>query len=334
MNDKKFKLFQCCVPVKGAKNGLIIDFQRKTLHKVPNQIIDLIEEYSEKNIYGLFTDFRKSKAILKNYIRYFLSNELLIVSENTEDYPSLDRNFTKPYILDTIGCEIDASFDFFEFLIKNESNELGVNALKLILKNNEINNLIKINALLETSKIKNVVIYLEYCKEKLSSIKSLIIDNPRILQVVFYNCNTENESSLIEEKFCYEKQSLEKIFYNISIEHASDFVLDIDIYHEALHHNLMFNRTVFIDAFGNIRKHFSDPKSYGKIIKNSIKKVITNEEFSAFWNITKDEIEICKDCEFRYVCPDGRIPQRVDSEKSNYKSNTHCNYDPYHSTWN
>lgn len=333
MKNKTFKLFQCCIPVKGIKNGVIIDFQRKALHKVPNQIIDLIEEYSKKDIYSLFYDFNKSKKTLKNYIRYFIENELLIVSNQTENYPRLNNTFYKPAFVDNIKIEIDDFSSILEKFFENEINDLGTNSVKLILKNNEVENLIKLNTLLEESKIKVVVLYLEYSEVKFSQLKSIIVSNPRISMVIFYNFDSEIPPNIDRSMFYFEKPSLEEIFENKIIESASDFALDIEIYLEALHHNLMFNKTVFIDSFGNIKRHLEDPKTYGNINKNKVIETINNNEFNTFWNINKDQIEVCKDCEFRYICPDGRIPHKTQSENVNYTFNTNCNYDPYQGVW-
>lgn len=334
MKNRKFKLFQCCIPVKGIKNGIIIDFQRKTLHKVPNQIIDLIAEYSEKDIYTLFYDFNKSKNTLKNYIHYFIENELVIISDQTENYPPLNNAFLKPAFIDTVKIEIDNFSDFFVLFFEKEINELGVNSIKLILKNNEIENLIKINVLLEVSKINALVLYLEYSEEKISKLKPIISDDPRISKVIFYNFDSEISTPIDHEKFYFEKLSLEEIFENENIESPSDFILDIDIYLEALNHNLMFNKSIFIDSLGNTKKHLKDPENYGNIAKNNILEIIKNDNFNEFWNISKDQIEVCKDCEFRYVCPDGRIPEKIKSEKFDYTFNTSCNYDPYQGIWN
>lgn len=333
MRNKRFKLFQCCIPVKGIKNGVVLDLQRKAIHKVPNQIIDLIAEYSEKDLYTLFNDFSSSKKTLKKYVNYFLQNELLIVADQIDQYPDISTDFSKPARVDVVNIEVDSFQDFHQNFFSNEIDQLGVNSIKIILKDNEIENLIKITNLLEISKLRIIVVFLKYDEEKITALKSIASDNARISQIVFHDYNNNVNTKITDEKFYFETLPLNKIFENKSIESPSDFVLDIETYHEALNHNLMFNKSIFIDALGNIKRHLEDDEILGNINQNKTTDIIKNEAFSSFWNITKDQVKICQDCEFRYICPDGRIPQKSSSEQFNYNFNTSCNYDPYQGTW-
>lgn len=60
-------------------------------------------------------------------------------------------------------------------------------------------------------------------------------------------------------------------------------------------------------------------------------KIISLPKCSNLWNITKDQIEVCKNCEFRYICPDNRIPLK--RKENDYYHQTDCNYDPYKNKW-
>jgi hypothetical protein len=47
--------------------------------------------------------------------------------------------------------------------------------------------------------------------------------------------------------------------------------------------------------------------------------------------VRKDDIEVCKDCEFRYICTDCRIFKNDSNDI--YSKPKKCNYDPYTNTW-
>jgi SPASM domain peptide maturase of grasp-with-spasm system len=334
MRNLQFKLFQCCIPVKGIKNGIIIDFQRKIIHKVPNPVIDILEEYLKKNIYELFKDYNSSSEILKLYIRYFLENELIILSNEIDSYPAINDEFFQPVILDSMFLEIDTVTFHLENFLRLELNKLGLNYLKIILRNNDISNVHKILSALEVSKIKAIVLYLEYSEDILLQLESTVINDPRVLNVVFFNFNHQIDKLVFSEKFIFEELPIEEILYENKIRDLNSFVLDIDLYHEALNFNLMFNKSVFIDLFGNIKRHKEDINNYGNIQKNEIDKIVNKEDFKLFWKISKDQIEICKDCEFRYICPDNRIPYKSNLKALNYDLKSTCNYDPYEGKWN
>ncbi len=75
----------------------------------------------------------------------------------------------------------------------------------------------------------------------------------------------------------------------------------------------------------NLETNLETIKKLG-IIK-SLLSIISNQTFQEYWNISKGKIEVCRDCEFRYVCNDGRIPLKRD-EKMYYFEES-CTYDPY-----
>jgi len=55
---------------------------------------------------------------------------------------------------------------------------------------------------------------------------------------------------------------------------------------------------------------------------------INNEELR---NITKDQINICKDCEYRYFCTDCRAYK--EDPDDNFSKPLKCGYDPYQGQW-
>ncbi|MET3026039.1 grasp-with-spasm system SPASM domain peptide maturase [Flavobacterium sp. UW10123] len=335
MRNKQFNLFQCCKPVKGIKKGIIVDLQRKIIHKVPNQILDILEEYSQKNIYDLFADFNASKDILKSYIRYFIDNELVILSDNISEYPALSEDFLSPTVLESLSIEIENWTHYLDDFFKIKVNQLGLDAIKIIIKNTDIECLANVIGSLETSKVKAVVLYIEYSSDNMLKIEPLILDNPRILNVVFYNVTQQINQDVLNEKFSFDKAAtVQEILYRNTIQDQNSFVLDVNLYHEALKHNLMFNRTLYIDSSGNIKLHGEDLKIYGNIQKQEITEIIEHVDFKLFWSIGKDQTQVCKNCEFRYICPDNRIPYKESPQEFEYKFKTKCNYDPYQGKWN
>lgn len=62
--------------------------------------------------------------------------------------------------------------------------------------------------------------------------------------------------------------------------------------------------------------------------KYSLKEVLENQLFPNFWSLSKDCIEVCKDCEFRYVCHECRPLSQSLEKRGNI-----CRYDPYKGKW-
>ena len=53
--------------------------------------------------------------------------------------------------------------------------------------------------------------------------------------------------------------------------------------------------------------------------------------FKSLWGIKKENIDVCKDCEFRHLCTDCRAiimePENIFSQPAK------CNYNPYLAKW-
>ncbi|NJL76349.1 MAG: hypothetical protein HC892_16370 [Saprospiraceae bacterium] len=70
----------------------------------------------------------------------------------------------------------------------------------------------------------------------------------------------------------------------------------------------------------------------GHINKVSLREPLLGNPFKRAWKIKKDDVKICKDCEFRYICSDCRAYTEVDNDL--YSKPLKCGYDPYIGTWN
>lgn len=75
-------------------------------------------------------------------------------------------------------------------------------------------------------------------------------------------------------------------------------------------------------------------RSYGNVMDCSIEKVVSSRLASETRLLTKDCIEICRDCEFRYACFDCRVKAHGASANNNFLAKPpNCTYDPYLGVW-
>ena len=63
----------------------------------------------------------------------------------------------------------------------------------------------------------------------------------------------------------------------------------------------------------------------------TLKDVIKTDEVKKKWNINKDRLLVCKDCEYRYMCVDSRYPIEIGDNQ--WKFNSECHYNPYIAKW-
>ena len=110
-----------------------------------------------------------------------------------------------------------------------------------------------------------------------------------------------------------------------------NFVNNLPFFTEAQHHNTCLNRKICIDENGDIRNCPAMKKSYGNIRDTTLKEAIEKPGFKDCWTICKDQIDVCKDCEFRYMCTDCRA--FIKDPENLYSQPAKCTYNPYICLW-
>jgi hypothetical protein len=107
------------------------------------------------------------------------------------------------------------------------------------------------------------------------------------------------------------------------------FTVDIRLYMESRFYNNFYNRKLVVDNADNILNNVGG-EIIGKLQKGELDKLMASKSFFKYWEIKKDSIEVCKDCEHRYMCVDARVPVNSNGKWSFI---TECSYNPYTGEW-
>jgi hypothetical protein len=73
-----------------------------------------------------------------------------------------------------------------------------------------------------------------------------------------------------------------------------------------------------------------DGKTY--FLEVNLKDITSDSRFQTLWSVSKDLVQTCKDCEFRYNCLDCRVYTKGEGNEKLEKP-AKCKYDPYTSKW-
>ncbi len=79
-------------------------------------------------------------------------------------------------------------------------------------------------------------------------------------------------------------------------------------------------------AFDDLNCH-SMKESYGNIRDTTLREALEKPDFKKYWNINKDQIKVCRDCEFRYICTDCRA--YIEDPENIHSKPLKCGYSPY-----
>lgn len=115
----------------------------------------------------------------------------------------------------------------------------------------------------------------------------------------------------------------------------NDIQANLTFFSESLKFNTYFNRKLFIGEFGEIKNAPECTESYGNIEEldsaDDLFNIVTSSGFQKYWRVHKELIDVCKECEFRHMCLDNRVPEkRKDNE---WYHTSECEYNPFIGKW-
>jgi len=70
----------------------------------------------------------------------------------------------------------------------------------------------------------------------------------------------------------------------------------------------------------------------GNVRDKPLKEIMENKEAARYWHLSKDGINICRDCEYRYCCFDCR-PLAMNERSRLTLRGEYCTYNPYAGVW-
>lgn len=117
-------------------------------------------------------------------------------------------------------------------------------------------------------------------------------------------------------------------FHENNKMNIGELQVDIHNFFYSRQFNPCLGHQVAIDIGGEIRPCLWSSIELGHIARHNLKDLIIAGTFDKYWTLSKDEIEVCKDCECRYNCLDCRVFGEETETMSTAKP-LFCDYDPY-----
>jgi SPASM domain peptide maturase of grasp-with-spasm system len=334
--DKYFLLFSNCIPVKGANRSVIVDVQREEMFFIPNDFYELVKELNQDTYNEVCSAYdEESVEYLNNYIEYLISNELGFWTDTPSFFPAMSLNWDSPSIITNAIVDVKSDSNHPWKKIFNELEDLGCKDIQLrfydFINPAELSNILD---LLDKRRIKSVEIILKFDEVYKKRFALALTKKYLRIRTLYFHSSPKNDvyvmndgkTALAMGNIVYIKQTIS------SNEHCGQinpgfFTFGISSFSEAVNFNSCLNRKVSIDYNGDLKNCPTLNKVFGNVNTDLISEVL-NSDFTRLWYINKDQINICKDCEFRYVCTDCRGFLDNDFQKPKK-----CTYDPYISQW-
>lgn len=332
---KYFKLFSCVVLVKGATNSILIDLQRNQILKVSTFFLEVESYLLNSNINECIEIIGHDKEdLLLELLTNLIELELGHLTNYPKTFPQIETVLMTPFLITNMIIDYnDFVLDTFNVgkNLFDQIVQLNIPHLQLRIYNKySVEALSQLAIYLKGSRIVSIELYLTYSDDCIpKDFQNLMDANLSIAQILVFN-SKENKN------FKYRSMYVHYLTQCLRLEccgvvSQEYFVSTTKFYLLSKNYNSCLYRKIAIDVNGNIKNCPSMVNDFGNVNSKSLVDVIQDSEFTKLWDINKDKIHVCKDCEFRYICTDCRA--YVDKPSDILSKPLKCGYNPYDSSF-
>ncbi|NOU62246.1 grasp-with-spasm system SPASM domain peptide maturase [Marinifilum caeruleilacunae] len=330
MSESHYQLFSCCVPVRGFARSAIYDLQRKDYWFIPNDLCDLLIKEKGLPISGINEKYKHLD--IESYFNFLFENEICFPcrKEDLDRFPELDLQWNIPFEFETAIVDFNREPLVRLKRIVSELNKYAIPNIQ-----------IRFFEAVEEDQFKEVLIQFSDSNMKFLElivlnrfsqefIDSMLHEFPKIRLLILTN-STKRSRRDVEQATVFETTEHITSHCQCGLIQQAQFAVEMRTYCESRLHNSCLNAKVSIDVHGNIKNCPSMKESFGNICDTSIEQALQHVNFKSMWSIKKDDIEVCKDCEFRHMCSDCRAYLKKENNRCSQPEK--CNYNPYIAKW-
>ena len=96
-NNTPWKVFACCLLVKGSKRSVICDLQRNRFFLIPNALYDILSKYESMSVEDVKNAFdSKENSIIEEYFDFLIENEIVFFTTDPHLFPKLNLDWHEP----------------------------------------------------------------------------------------------------------------------------------------------------------------------------------------------------------------------------------------------
>ena len=331
-----FRLFSCCVPVRGARRSTICDLQREQYHLIPNGLYDILHRYTDHTLDEVKADFPPDlHATLDEYFGFLVKEEYGFWCDDPEAFPPLDLSWERPERVTNALVDVDerSRHDWPSLLA--QLDELGCQALQVrFFRPAPVEELDAVLGAMAHGRLRTVELLLPHDPawgER--TLEDLCLRHQRVRGITVHSApetKTDRVGGL--ETMIFHRAEVVDSHAHCGAVSPDWFIATLEGFAESRAFNSCLNRKLSVDAAGEIRNCPSLPRSFGNAATTPLRDALDDPAFRELWGITKDQVETCRDCEFRYVCTDCRAFVRDPADRRSKPAK--CAYDPYTARWN
>ncbi len=334
-----FVLYGNCILVKGGASSIICDLNCCCYLPLSNLLFDVVHtcEFNGYSIAQLKHHYNgQYDQGIDGLFDYLNDKGYGFFTTEPELFPKVSLEWDAPYAITNSIVEIDgASVDLAHEAIL-QLNIIGCQAVELrCLEELPLEVISALLQSIEQGRTSCVFLYTKYSsKHSFEDVANLYLKHSVIGQLIIHSAPESNDfKELLPDHMHGRIRQVKRELHGNSKDVISPetMIINMQSFTEANSFNLGLNRKVSITSKGEIKRYPNHKELFGIIGKDSIAEVIKQDTFQRLWHITKDKVEVCKDCQYRYMCVDNSELLEVEGK---FIRDRVCNFDPYKNIWN
>ncbi len=332
-----FKKFSDALIVEGYNRSTIIDLTRKDYYFIPCEWGRFIEFFEGKAIIELESSAEQSSEIQEMY-QFLLEKELFFITKYPERFPAIDLVWKNPSIITNIVWDYS---DAFKSQVLDLVEVLNIKAMHLRFTKYETLEVIQDMMLyFEYSGLKTIEVSCNFdSKLTIEMWAELVKKHQRLTLIIVFSSPQEKIEFFDNQKQHAIIQTLSKMHFTHDVVksnvHPASFRVNHELFIESNSYNSYTNGKLYLNNLGQVTSCVEDENIFfsmsDKMTSNSIKSLLSSEEFRSVSNVSKSLLDICRHCEFRHMCVDNRLPYK--RSKNEWYHKIECNYNPYICKW-
>lgn len=339
MRNKNYAIAPNVALIKGHTRSMAFDLERSSYQLIPNILATMLEDDNCKTIDEVLQKYAQgnaeNEATILEYFRVLIKHDFIFFSEFTNYYKKINYRWDYDGVISNAILDLSNESNYSVKKVLIELAQLGCRSVQIRafrpMGYSEVN---EIMSHINNSLIESLHFIIPYTDEdEINALIDSVKTFSRIRLIQVYNSPEDSLQYINQRK----TTSIVKIKSDLKNEKSCGIVsptyfsVAFYTFTESQHHNTCLNRKISIDKKGDIKNCPSIPKAYGNVENTSLKEALDHPEFKKYWNINKDKIHVCKDCEFRHICTDCRA--YVEDPEDIYSKPLKCGYNPYEGTW-
>jgi SPASM domain peptide maturase of grasp-with-spasm system len=327
-----------CFIIDGAERALIYDLHRGDYHIITRELSGAIRNCTSRCFTDLFNALPPEDLdFYEPFIEDLITRDCLIPTDAGEVgyFEPMDTAWQYPYKVSNAIIEYSGQspFDLVEVLAKIE--QLNCQAVEIRFSDAwDFSFYERLSKAIDGMIFRHIDMLIQYKTGQeeifLFELKHL---HPAFFWVTQYNAPEDKMIKNALDKNAGLKRT-RKQYSEIVNDHQvypKNFYINKEFFTESIRHNPYFNGKIVVLQNGSVQNATNQARSFGYINDIDLHTLLKNDDFTSLWDVSKDHIKVCKECEFRNMCMDSRIPfQNVGNE---WEYAEPCNYNPYTCEW-